>query len=53
MSVDSQGGTAMRKIGVLVTQNLRRNKRNLLLSSIGILVGISIFIFFVAMGEGI
>ena len=53
MSVDQRGGPSIGKIVRLVSQNLRRNKRNLLLSSIGILVGISTFVFFVALGEGI
>lgn len=53
MSVESGGGASFGKILRLVSQNLRRNKRNLLFSSIGILVGISTFVFFVALGEGI
>ncbi len=41
------------KIFALVGQNLRRNRRSLAFSSIGIVVGISTFIFFVALGQGI
>ena len=37
----------------LVAQNLRRNTRNFVFSAFGIIVGISTFIFFVALGEGI
>lgn len=37
----------------LVGQNLRRNKKNFVFSGFGIVVGISTFIFFVALGEGI
>jgi putative ABC transport system permease protein len=53
MSVDNSGGASFGKIARLVSQNLQRNKKNLLFSSIGILVGISTFVFFVALGEGI
>lgn len=37
----------------LVGQNLRRNKKNFIFSSFGILVGISTFTFFMGLGEGI
>jgi len=37
----------------LVGQNLRRNKKNFIFSSFGILVGISTFMFFMGLGEGI
>ncbi len=37
----------------LVTQNLRRNKKNFIFSSFGIVVGISTFVFFMGLGEGI
>ena len=37
----------------LVGQNLRRNKKNFIFSSFGIVVGISTFMFFVGLGEGI
>jgi ABC-type lipoprotein release transport system permease subunit len=37
----------------LIGQNLRRNRKNLAFSSIGIVVGISSFVFFIALGSGI
>ncbi len=37
----------------LIRQNLQRNRKNLVFSSIGIVVGISSFIFFVTLGAGI
>ncbi len=37
----------------LVGQNLRRNARNFAFSSVGIVVGIATFIFFVGLGEGV
>jgi ABC-type lipoprotein release transport system permease subunit len=37
----------------LIFQNILRNKRNFIFSSIGIVVGVSMFSFFVALGEGI
>ncbi len=37
----------------LVAQNLKRNKKNFVFSSFGIVVGISTFVFFMALGEGI
>lgn len=48
----SQSASTGRLVG-LVAQNLKRNRKNLIFSSIGIVVGISTFIFFVALGEGI
>lgn len=48
----SEGMSAARLLG-LVGQNLRRNGRNLVFSSVGIVVGISTFVFFVALGQGI
>jgi ABC-type antimicrobial peptide transport system permease subunit len=53
MTAANEGGVSVAKMCVLVAQNLRRNKSNLLLSSVGILVGISTFVFFVALGQGI
>jgi hypothetical protein len=41
------------KLGSLIGQNLKRNRKNLVFSSIGIVVGISSFFFFVALGSGI
>ncbi|MFB6375083.1 MAG: ABC transporter permease, partial [Bradymonadaceae bacterium] len=41
------------KLGRLITQSLRRNKRDFLLSSIGIVVGISTLLLFTALGAGI
>jgi putative ABC transport system permease protein len=37
----------------LIRQNLQRNRKNLVFSSIGIVVGISSFVFFIALGAGI
>ena len=37
----------------IVTQSIRRNRRDFLLSSIGIVVGISTLLFFTALGSGI
>jgi ABC-type lipoprotein release transport system permease subunit len=37
----------------LVGQNLRRNRKNLAFSAVGIVVGISSFVFFIALGSGI
>ena len=37
----------------IVTQSIRRNQRDFLLSSIGIVVGISTLLFFTALGSGI
>ncbi|RME19178.1 MAG: hypothetical protein D6806_18765, partial [Deltaproteobacteria bacterium] len=37
----------------LVRQNLYRNRRNLALASVGIVVGIGMLVFFVALGHGI
>lgn len=37
----------------LIRQNLRRNRKNFVFSSIGIVAGISSFVFFVALGSGI
>lgn len=41
------------KLYRLVRQNLHRNRRNLIFSSVGIVVGICSFIFFLALGTGI
>jgi ABC-type antimicrobial peptide transport system permease subunit len=37
----------------LVGQNLRRNRKNLAFSAVGIIVGISSFVFFIGLGAGI
>ncbi len=41
------------KLGRLIRQNLRRNRKNFIFSAIGIVAGISSFVFFVALGSGI
>jgi len=41
------------KLLKLVWQNLVRNRKNLMFSSIGLVVGVSTFVFFVALGEGV
>jgi putative ABC transport system permease protein len=41
------------KLTRLIAQNLRRNRKNLVFSSVGIVVGISSFVFFIALGSGI
>jgi len=41
------------KLLKLIWQNLVRNRKNLMFSSIGLVVGISTFVFFVALGEGV
>ena len=41
------------KLSRLVLQSIRRNRRDFLLSSIGIVVGISTLLFFTALGAGI
>jgi len=41
------------KLTRLISQNLRRNRKNLVFSSVGIVVGISSFVFFIALGAGI
>ncbi len=41
------------KLARLVLQNLIRNRKNLFFSSIGLVVGISTFVFFVALGQGV
>ncbi|QDG52750.1 FtsX-like permease family protein [Persicimonas caeni] len=41
------------KLVQLVSQSIRRNRRDFLLSSIGIVVGISTLLFFTALGSGI
>ncbi|MEO1272672.1 MAG: ABC transporter permease, partial [Myxococcota bacterium] len=41
------------KLARLVGQNLKRNTKDFVFSSFGIVVGISTFIFFVALGQGI
>lgn len=43
----------MRKLAALVAQSINRNRRNFLLSSLGIVVGISTLLFFTALGTGI
>jgi putative ABC transport system permease protein len=42
-----------KKLTRIISQNLRRNRKNLVFSSIGIVVGISSFVFFIALGTGI
>lgn len=42
-----------RSLGRLINQNLRRNRKNLLFSSVGIVVGISSFVFFISLGNGV
>ena len=37
----------------LVTQNVRRSKKNLVMSCFGIIVGISTFVFFIGLSEGV
>ena len=37
----------------LIWQNLIRNRKNLMFSSVGLIVGISTFVFFFALGEGV
>ena len=37
----------------LILQNIKRNKKSFIFSSIGIIVGISTFVFFVSLGQGI
>ncbi|MBH24130.1 MAG: hypothetical protein CMH57_06700 [Myxococcales bacterium] len=44
---------SMSKLARLVGQNLKRNTKDFVFSSFGIVVGISTFIFFVALGQGI
>ncbi len=44
---------AFRKLLRLIAQSIRRNKRDLALSSIGIVVGISTLLLFTALGAGI
>lgn len=41
------------KLGRIISLNLRRNRKNLIFSSVGIVVGISSFFFFIALGHGI
>lgn len=41
------------KLLKLIWQNLVRNTKNLMFSSIGLVVGVSTFVFFVALGEGV
>ena len=37
----------------IISQNLRRNRKNFAFSAVGIVVGISSFVFFIALGSGI
>jgi len=41
------------KLSRIISQNLRRNRKNLIFSSVGLVVGISSFFFFIALGHGI
>lgn len=41
------------KLLTLIWQNLIRNRKNLMFSSIGLVVGVSTFVFFVALGQGV
>ncbi|HEX7612912.1 MAG TPA: FtsX-like permease family protein [Candidatus Limnocylindrales bacterium] len=43
----------LRKLGRFVAQNIGRNRKNLVFAGIGIVVGVSSFIFFTALGSGI
>jgi len=43
----------IKKLSQFVSQNLQRNRKNFIFSAIGIVVGISSFVFFVALGSGI
>jgi ABC-type antimicrobial peptide transport system permease subunit len=43
----------LKKLVRLVSQSIRRNRRDFILSSIGIVVGISTLLFFTALGSGI
>ena len=49
----SGGGSSALGLLRLVAQNLRRNKKNFIFSSFGIVVGISTFVFFMGLGQGI
>ena len=42
-----------RKLGRFVAQNIGRNRKNFIFAGIGIVVGVSSFIFFTALGGGI
>ena len=42
-----------RKLGRFVAQNIGRNRKNLVFAGIGIVVGVSSFVFFTALGGGI
>jgi hypothetical protein len=42
-----------RKLSRFVAQNMGRNRKNFLFAGVGIVVGISSFVFFVALGSGI
>ncbi len=42
-----------RKLGRFVAQNIGRNRKNFIFAGVGIVVGISSFIFFTALGSGI
>lgn len=43
----------MRRISSLVVQSVRRNKRDFLFSSLGIIIGIGTLLFFTALGQGV
>ena len=47
------GPMARSVLPTLIVTNLRRNLRNLIMSSLGILVGIASFVFFVSLGAGV
>lgn len=41
------------KLASLVRQNVRRNRKNMAFSAVGLVVGISSFFFFISLGDGI
>ena len=43
----------MHNILNLVVQSVRRNKRDFLFSSLGIIIGIGTLVFFTALGQGV
>ncbi|MGD0781780.1 MAG: ABC transporter permease [Candidatus Aminicenantales bacterium] len=43
----------LRKLGRFVAQNIGRNRKNFIFAGIGIVVGVSSFVFFTALGSGI
>ena len=43
----------LRKLGRFVAQNIGRNRKNFIFAGIGIVVGVSSFVFFIGLGRGI